>query len=1151
MPKARLKIITLLALAFVFCVFSAHSAFAPLIETAYADPGFVAVDIDYIVDPEAIYQTAGVFTSTNLLPTSGAELINNFSYTATVPAGTTLQAQFSYDNVNWYNSSETLNAWDTLSDGTNLIDFSPLEWGGSMFHYKMFFTSTDGSATASLDSITLSYNSYSGEYDTYDTTGSFTSTNLLSGLTTATIDSFACDVMSLPPNTTASAQFSADNSTWYKSDGTLNGSDTLSAGSNTISLATLGWSGSAFYYKMTLTSDGTYTPAIDSITLNYSAPTTFTSTQTGAFNIGTTWGGLCSSSCTAGTDFPDTADVAIVAIGTTVTLDSARTISNLTVNSGGTLDLAGYNLTANPITLTGTLKFKGSETVSSTPTINTGSIVTYDGDTTPVTVKNWSYKTLNLNAPGKQFNFTAGADYSVATALNINGSAGNLVTLRSTSTDTQWNIAVPATHSLSYIDVKDSNNTGTTIDATNTSLFTDSGNNTGWTFDTVAPTTSADPSTGSGQVYTFNTWTSSSVNVTLACQDNEGGTGCSTTYYCTDTSNSCVPSTLYFEPVTVTTEGTSYIRYYSTDTVPNTETTASSTIKIDTTAPVTVVSETRDGNAITKTLTCTDTSGSGCTYTYYCIDTPTSPVGECTPTTVYSSPVSYQIEGATYFRYYSLDAMSNTNSVLSSRTGPVGGGPAYNQTPPPTPTQTTTPDTTTQQDTNLIQQITEQITSIFTPQTPESQISYPPIEESVPEKAPVALQGWDIMTVKPVGEVALTPIDSDISFFAEKIPQLQKTLLAFGIETSKISDIQKVQGTEFYLPGLTQTVLTQTEILAIAEENKQKAITAPDIFQTSGFALPSAVPLASLTPEAKQKIPTDIVFARTGGELIDYSIAISVDKDGQVEQKIETISEKPMQLVIKPDQPAERVTGFISLKKSAVGLNNQTKESQVLAFISRISGADLLASIQNLSQPAQEKTLLVDKFAYTETESGIFTASISAPKNEGEYEISTVIEFKDILVDPKETKMTAIVNPEGYVFSQLADGRLRIKGASVSLYQFNSETGQYEVWPAEKFLQKNPIITDETGKYSFLVSNGTYKLKAEALGYENYESEPFEMKEQITVSQNIELKKKSGLLGWLSWQNIVIALLFMVIILLIAIIIIFAKRSINKNYINK
>jgi hypothetical protein len=88
--------------------------------------------------------------------------------------------------------------------------------------------------------------------------------------------------------------------------------------------------------------------------------------------------------------------------------------------------------------------------------------------------------------------------------------------------------------------------------------------------------------------------------------------------------------------------------------------------------------------------------------------------------------------------------------------------------------------------------------------------------------------------------------------------------------------------------------------------------------------------------------------------------------------------------------------------------------------------------------------------------------------------------------------MTAIVNPEGYVFSQLADGRLRIKGASVSLYQLNPKTEQYEIWPAEQFLQKNPIVTDETGKYSFLVANGTYKLKAESLGYESYESEPFE-----------------------------------------------------------
>lgn len=97
--------------------------------------------------------------------------------------------------------------------------------------------------------------------------------------------------------------------------------------------------------------------------------------------------------------------------------------------------------------------------------------------------------------------------------------------------------------------------------------------------DTIAPTTT--PSAGT---YTFGTLTNGSVTVILTCNDGTG-VGCNTTLYCNDTSNACVPNVVYSAPFVISTEGTSYIRFFSNDSVGNIESTGNRTIMIDTTPP--------------------------------------------------------------------------------------------------------------------------------------------------------------------------------------------------------------------------------------------------------------------------------------------------------------------------------------------------------------------------------------------------------------------------------------------------------------------------------------------------------------------------------------------------------------------------------------
>ncbi|MFQ5997027.1 MAG: hypothetical protein ACE5KP_05320 [Dehalococcoidales bacterium] len=107
-------------------------------------------------------------------------------------------------------------------------------------------------------------------YTPYDSPGTVTSVNLLSGETVASIDDFYYDASAIPSGTGLKVQFSTDNTTWYNSAGTPGGWDTMSEGTANISLSSLGWSGPNFYYNMEFTSDGIDTPVLDEIRVYFS-----------------------------------------------------------------------------------------------------------------------------------------------------------------------------------------------------------------------------------------------------------------------------------------------------------------------------------------------------------------------------------------------------------------------------------------------------------------------------------------------------------------------------------------------------------------------------------------------------------------------------------------------------------------------------------------------------------------------------------------------------------------------------------------------------------------------------------------------------------------------------------------------------------------
>lgn len=181
---------------------------------------------------------------------------NGVEYNGSLQTLTTSYAPYSYQ---WNNNPQTGNPWtwteiDNLQAGVGLR--APKSSGPPGGRYVR---------------CTQVYVEVNYTPITYYSRGTITSINLLSSANVASIDDFYYDASAIPAATGLRVQFSIDNTTWYNSAGTLDGWDTLSQGSANISLSSLGWSGSNFYYIVEFTSDGSDTPVLDEIRVYFSS----------------------------------------------------------------------------------------------------------------------------------------------------------------------------------------------------------------------------------------------------------------------------------------------------------------------------------------------------------------------------------------------------------------------------------------------------------------------------------------------------------------------------------------------------------------------------------------------------------------------------------------------------------------------------------------------------------------------------------------------------------------------------------------------------------------------------------------------------------------------------------------------------------------
>lgn len=171
---------------------------------------------------------------------------------------------------------------------------------------------------------------------------------------------------------------------------------------------------------------------------------------------------------------------------------SAITYGNLKINMAGqTASLAGNVIVTNNLTITAGTLSAGANSItvggnwSNSGTFNAGTGTVIFNDNTKVSTISGSSTFFNFSSTtaGKQITFTAGTTQTISGTLTLTGASGNLIVLRSTVSGSQWSINPQGSRSVSFVDVKDSNNTNAT--AINAITSTDSGNNTNWNFGTV------------------------------------------------------------------------------------------------------------------------------------------------------------------------------------------------------------------------------------------------------------------------------------------------------------------------------------------------------------------------------------------------------------------------------------------------------------------------------------------------------------------------------------------------------------------------------------------------------------------------------------------------------------------------------------------
>jgi hypothetical protein len=802
---------------------------------------------------------------------------------------------------------------------------------------------------------------------------------------------------------------------------------------------------------------------------------------------------------------------------------------NLDVNGSLSIDSGILDASASnyDITLAGDWNNYASSTNAFVPRSAT---TTLDGTNQTIRGANTFNNLVKIVTSAATLTFENTVEQTVQSLMRFKGAAGQLLSLRSSETGTQWKIDSQGTRSIAYLDVKDSNSTNATPIAAGDFNITDSGNLTNWALNTeptaTTPTSISQATSGNGYL-TFATTIadadSDETKVKVEYSDDNGSTWYdpdlvsvtpsqgavdiddAQTYQLgtvngIDTDSANTTLTIVWDTQSASNANGAIadrqtdikVRITANDGTADSTVQTSSAFEVDNVSPTGLGSITGES---TNTLSGVDvavswSAASDDNFDRYDIwygksqsdvNNRTGSASNANTTDLSKTLTALERNTTYYIKIFASDTLGNeqTQVALEQSTLIQGGsmlipGPAIQPQIVEKPT--------------LIDKIVEKIEEALTPAARKELI------EAVTVKPPVVFRGqWSLVAPrKPLQEFVLKPLPKDITNLTQKFPRLGKTLRDVGV--TRVADITKLKAAKFNLPRLAEVA------------------TLRPIVKPTPLTPLISIPVAKLSTAQIAKIPTGVVFARDANEKIDLNINFALNEQGEVRQTLNVTAGQSMKLIVKPEMPAEIVKGYI-LHFS----EEQFTQSDVP--LASLMASQIFAGpkfVKNQVKPVN-KRLVLKEFTYRNMGNNVFMANIQVPKIGKKYEIKTIIDYIDPQTPNQEVELITVIDPEGYVYSKVKGQELRIKNVTVSLFWQNPETKQYQLWPADDFQQQNPQVTDKTGQYTFLVPEGNYYTTAKATGYALYKSDSFLVKRGSGIHMNIELKEKFFLFRLLDW----------------------------------
>ncbi len=264
-------------------------------------------------------------------------------------------------------------------------------------------------------------------------------------------------------------------------------------------------------------------------------------------------------------------------------------------------------------------------------------------------------------------------------------------------------------------------------------------------------------------------------------------------------------------------------------------------------------------------------------------------------------------------------------------------------------------------------------------------------------------------------------------------------------------------------------------------------------------------------PPFSQEILTDLIYAQDIQTGLDLPSSINFDDQQFLSPQFQTLSNRYTRVLIKPSLPVDTLTALLTLKPKSP-----------------------TADLEPTTSP--EKMILAELTFQDPDQDGIYTAEFPTPYVSGGYDLLAYYNTESPAETSPHTKISLLIDPEGYVYEEKEHKELLLPNVQVSLFQINPENQQESLWDASPYNQTNPQITNETGRYSFFVPQGQYLLRTQAEDYHPYQSETLEVQANEGVHEKIRLTRKFSwriLLEWPFWLVWVILFLFIFIFILI------------------